>query len=195
MKLITTTTLTWGMQAEVPETLFQISLPERARKVDDIYAALVRGTPADLLGRPAPKLELKRAGEGKPITLEAHRGKDVVVLDFWATWCGVCVKSMPRIAKLAETYQGKDVVFYAVNVGEEPAEVERFLRSSNLTFPTALDPDSEATERFGITAIPALLIIGKDGTVQAEYSGAGPELEESLSRDIDALLEGKTLVP
>lgn len=194
MKLITTATLTWTMGADVPDSTFRVELPKDARKVDDIYAALVRGSSADLLGQPAPAVRLKRAGGGADITLEAHRGEDVVVLDFWASWCAPCVASMPQLANIAEAYKGKAVAFYAVNVGEEPEEVERFLRSGKLTLPSALDPDGEATERFGVTAIPALVVVGKDGTVQAEYSGT-ESLESALTRDLDALLRGKTLAP
>lgn len=194
-QLVTTATLTWKLGAELPDSTFRFDRPDDARKVPDIYAALVRGTAADLIGQKAPDLDLPRAGGPQRVALAGHRGKEIVVLDFWASWCAPCLESMPQMARIAEAYRDKGVVFYTVNVGEDEADVTRFLKSGKMALPVGLDPHGDAAERFGITAIPAVLVVGKDGTVQAEYSGSGDALEQALTRDLDTLRSGKTLAP
>ena len=65
--------------------------------------------------------------EGKPIDLKASLGKNVILLDFWATWCGPCVKAMPEVEAVAKKFKEKGLVFYAVNAGEDAATIKEFL--------------------------------------------------------------------
>src|SRR5688572_20939533 len=62
--------------------------------------------------------------DGNEVDLKAHLGKDVIMLDFWATWCGPCIVAMPEIADVAEQFKDRGLVFYAVNVGEDPDSVK-----------------------------------------------------------------------
>ena len=58
--------------------------------------------------------------EGHPIDLKKNLGKNVIMLDFWATWCGPCIQAMPQVDAVAKKFAPKGLVFYAVNAGEEP---------------------------------------------------------------------------
>jgi thiol-disulfide isomerase/thioredoxin len=197
LKLVTTATLDWNTKpGEFPEGTFTIDLPEKARKVEDVYTALVQGDTVELLGKPAPELNLQRLGGGPAVTLAAHKGKEIVVLDFWASWCVPCVELLPTVAKLAEAYRAKGVVVYSVNVGEELGQIEPFVKGRKYTMDVLLDPEGKAIEAYGVTSIPALVVIGKDGTVQAVHNGGtAAELEKTLSRELDTLLSGKPLEP
>ena len=116
-------------------------------------------------GDMAPNVKLERLGErGKALDLEAFRGK-IVVLDFWATWCGPCRESMPHIGKLAEKYEGKGVEVIALS-DESRATVEKFASEVDPSVPLYLDPTGgDAAKAFGVNAIPCTLVIDKAGRI------------------------------
>jgi len=79
-----------------------------------------------LVGKPAPEIRLATL-DGGEFVLSEHRGERIVLLDFWATWCGPCRTSMPAVAAIAEEFADQDVVLYTVNQNESPATVQHFL--------------------------------------------------------------------
>jgi thiol-disulfide isomerase/thioredoxin len=169
----------------VPADAFRIDPPTGAELVADIF-----GHP--LVGKPAPKFETTSL-DGKALKLEDLAGK-VVVLDFWATWCGPCVAALPKISATTAKYQDKGVVFYAVNQDEEAPIIKEFLSAQGLTkVPVALDPGSRIGQAYGANAIPQTVVIDKQGKVQAVHVGAGDDIGAELSKEIDAVLAGKNL--
>ena len=108
--------------------------------------------------------------DGSEFTLSDHEGK-VILLNFWATWCGPCVGEMPAFEKLQETY-GEDLVLLAVNGGEDEETVKAFLEENGYTFPVALDPDYAVSDLYPTDGIPYTVIIGTDGKVAATQVGA-----------------------
>ena len=108
--------------------------------------------------------------DGGEFTLSDHEGK-VILLNFWATWCGPCVGEMPAFEKLQETY-GEDLVLLAVNSGEDEGTVKAFLEENGYTFPVALDPRYEVALLYPSDSIPYTVIIGADGKVAAIQLGA-----------------------
>ena len=108
--------------------------------------------------------------DGSTFTLSDHEGK-VILLNFWATWCGPCVGEMPAFEKLQETY-GEDLVLLAVNSGETQETVQAFLEENGYTFPVALDPDYTVSDLYPTDGIPYTVIIGTDGKVAAIQLGA-----------------------
>jgi thiol-disulfide isomerase/thioredoxin len=148
--------------------------------------------PHMLSGKPAPALTLPLLGEGK-VDLASHKGKDVVVLDFWATWCGPCVQGLPILAKVIDAYRGKGVVFYAVNQREDEATIRAFLKQKKLELTVPLDRDGKIGDAYGVEGIPQTVIIDKQGVVQAVHVGFSPDLKQRLTRELDALLQGKPL--
>ena len=108
--------------------------------------------------------------DGSTFTLSDHEGK-VILLNFWATWCGPCVGEMPAFEQLQETY-GEDLVLLAVNSGEDEGTVKAFLEENGYTFPVALDPRYEVALLYPSDSIPYTVIIGADGKVAAIQLGA-----------------------
>lgn len=146
----------------------------------------------DLLGKPAPELDLDLLDGGKA-SLAAHRGKDVVLLDFWATWCPPCVRGLPVVSDVAAGFKDKGVVFYAVNEQETPDAIRKFLEKKQLDIKVALDAEGAAGRDFGVRGIPQTVLIGRDGTVQSVHVGFSPDLKEELTRQLQALVDGKPL--
>jgi thiol-disulfide isomerase/thioredoxin len=195
VRLVTTASLSWKLGGPIPAETFRLALPEKAERVEDIYSALATGRSGSLLGRPAPEVALRRLAGGEA-RLSGHKGKDVVVVEFWASWCAPCLETMPKVAEIAKDYRDKGVVAYAVNVGEEEGVVEGFAKGKGKESPVVvvLDPEGRATEAFGITSIPVIALVGKDGTVQAVHLGNRAGLGDTLRRQVDALLRGEDLV-
>jgi thiol-disulfide isomerase/thioredoxin len=136
------------------------------------------------------KLELLDGGN---LDLAGYKGKNVVILDFWATWCGPCTQAMPIIEKVAHEYQDKGVLLFAVNIQEQPDDVKKFLEEAELKVAVALDKDGTVGSAYKAEAIPQTVLVGKDGTVQVVRVGLSANLEEELSKDLDALVAGKDL--
>jgi len=125
--------------------------------------------------------------DGSEVQLSSHIGKQVVVLDFWASWCGPCRKGLPVVQQVSEQFAGMDVVFYAVNLREDESSIKTFLAANGITLPVAMD-DGKLSEAFGVSGIPHTVIIGKGGNIQSVHTGFSPELETQLSADISAAL-------
>jgi thiol-disulfide isomerase/thioredoxin len=131
--------------------------------------------------------------EGQPIELKNSLGKNVVLLDFWATWCGPCIQAMPEVDEVAKKFTDKGLVFYAVNVGEDVATVKEFLSQSKLEIPVAMNTDNKIAEMYRVEGIPQTVLIGKDGKVQVVHIGFSNELSKTLTKQIEDLLAGKDL--
>ncbi len=127
--------------------------------------------------------------DGQRLSLSAYKGHKVVVLDFWATWCGPCRQSLPVVSQLAQNYRSRGVEFFAVNMAENDSEIRRFLQQNGIQLPIAIDPNGSLASSFGVTGIPHLVIIGKDGTIKATHTGADHKLAEKLSRDLNLALQ------
>ena len=145
-----------------------------------------------MLGTQAPELDLELL-DGDRLKLSEHRGSDVVILDFWATWCGPCVRSLPDVVEVADAVEG--VHLYAVNMQEKPEKIRRFLKKEELEVQVALDRDGSAAEKYDIWGIPAVFVIGKDGSVQALGLGLrGPDADKEKAIDgLGKLLKGGDL--
>lgn len=147
--------------------------------------------PHPLLGKQAPAVGAVTL-EGDQVNLADHFGKDVVLLDFWATWCPPCIAAMPRIERVAESFADRGVVFYAVNQQEPAEQVTQFFEARDLSPPTLLDA-GEMGNAFGVQNLPTTVILGKDGTVQSVYIGFSGSLEDILGGDLEALVAGEDL--
>jgi thiol-disulfide isomerase/thioredoxin len=98
----------------------------------------------------------------------------VTVVDFWATWCGPCRYSMPRLQSLWAEYRPKGVELYSVDTDDpapdRDAQVRQFLTSNGLNFPVALD-DGSASEAFRVGSLPTMLLLDRDGRVVWSHVG------------------------
>ena len=177
----------WSYDAPPSADAFAIVPPKEAQQVDDLFAE----PPHRLIGKQAPAFETV-ALDGKIIKSSDLAGK-VVVLDFWATWCGPCVKALPIISATTAKYKDKGVVFYAVNQGEEAPIVHEFLVSQKLNVPVAIDLEGKVGMQFGVEGIPQTVIIDKTGKIQVIHVGADDDIGVQLAKELDAVLAGQDL--
>ena len=143
-----------------------------------------------MLGMVAPDVELELLGGGR-FKLSSHKGKEVVMLDFWATWCGPCRLGMPAISEVAKEYKDKGVVLYAVNQGESRELAESYLASSGLDLVVARDPKYVASQLYKVSGIPRTVIIGKDGIIHSAHNGIPSDInyyKQQLRSELDAAL-------
>lgn len=167
--------------ATFPEGYFAWSAPADAQEL----SGSGQGRDAAVLeGKPAPDFTLKTL-DGKEVKLSSLKGRRVV-LDFWATWCPPCVRALPEINELHHALKNKGVQIYAINVGEEQAQVQNFLRQQKLDLPVLLDGDENVMRQYGIEAIPTTILIRPDGTVHKVFTGMPPGGKDELKRQIDA---------
>ena len=179
----------WKLNTDLPAATFAFEPPKDAKKVKE-FAPEEGGetSPADAMkGTPAPDFSLALL-TGEKMQLASHKGKDVVILDFWATWCGPCVKALPIVSEVAAMYKDKGVAFYAVNQGEEAADVKKFIESKKLAITVAMDTDGAVAKLFKVQGIPQTVIIGKDGKVAAVHVGFSGNLKEMLTKQLDEAL-------
>ena len=158
-----------------------------------LMAAAVAVHAADLkvwTGGPTPALSLKDL-DGAAQALQAYRG-NVVVLNFWATWCEPCRDEMPSFNKLKRSFEGKPVVVLAVNVGEGEGRIAEFLRKVPVDFPVLLDRDAAASRAWKVRLLPATFILGRDGRVRYSYAGERDWGEPDVRAKVTALLDEKS---
>lgn len=183
----------WEINPEFTADTFAFTAPEDATEVDSFNDMLGQGSsagPQELLGKAAPEFTLELL-DGKELNLADHKDKDVVILDFWASWCGPCRQAMPVIDEVAESYKDKGVKLYAVNIQEDVDTIRGVLESDELDVTVAMDTDGEVAQLYKANAIPQTVIIGKDGTVQVVHVGMPPASQ--LREELDALLAGEVL--
>jgi peroxiredoxin len=182
----------WDVAPKFTDADFAFSPPEDAEQVDSLFEQPPEPV-HPLVGQPAPDFETV-GPDDHPITLKDQLGKNVIMLDFWATWCGPCVMAMPKVEAVAKKFADKGLVFYAVNSGEDAETIKEFLKNSNLDVPVALDLDGNITgQLYQAEGIPQTVLIGKDGKVQVVHVGYSESLADELTTEIEALLQGKDL--
>lgn len=109
---------------------------------------------------------------GDTFTLSEQAG-NVVLINFWATWCGPCVEEMPALQDLYEEYGDSDNVrIILINAGESSQTVHRFLSQNGYTMPCIYDTDNTVNDQYGVMGIPYTVIFNKDGTVAETFEGS-----------------------
>jgi cytochrome c biogenesis protein CcmG, thiol:disulfide interchange protein DsbE len=138
-----------------------------------------------LLGKPAPDFALQVAAngdDGARMKLSELKGRPVV-LDFWASWCEPCAIEAPILDRLARKHQKKGLMVLGVNASDAPHSVKRYAAQKGLSYPMVSDPDAQASEAYGVSKLPSLVVIDKEGRVLAFFEGLVDEaaLDEVLA--------------
>lgn len=185
--------LTWDFTAQPAADTFTPTLPNGAKRVDDLYEAILAPELDEALGKPVPDVEF--AGlDGKPIKLSDYTGKSVVVLYAWATWAAPDGKDLPGLNEFVKAYSAKGVTFVAVNAGDTAQAAKQFVATAKYTGVVALDPKGTGLAAVRVAAVPAVVVIGKDGTIQSYHRGK-PDTAEKVKADLDKLLRGESIIP
>jgi peroxiredoxin len=140
-------------------------------------------------GAPAPEFSLPTA-DGKALALTQLRG-EVVFLNFWATWCPPCRVEMPSMERLHREFKEQGLAVLAVDIGESPRQVTRFMKEFRLTFPALLDTDSEVASRYRVQGIPATFLIDRRGRLVGSARGARDWASPNGKALMRSLLEQK----
>ncbi len=120
------------------------------------------------VGDEAPDFEAELAGGGT-FKLSDTDGK-VVLLNFWATWCGPCREEMPAFERLYNEYDADEVQILAVNAAEPKSDLDRFIENNGYTFPIAYDEEGIiAADLYRVVGIPYTVVIGKDGIITETF--------------------------
>ena len=192
----------WRLDPDFEAADFAFVPGEGCEKVDSLSDFANQAQRERLTARPA--LHSTVGFLIKPLSLvgvdgsrfDASMQKDkIVVLDFWASWCGPCRVSLPIVAQVCKEYADKGIVFRAVNLKEDAETIRAFLQEEPIDAPVVMDTDGAAAVAYRVEAIPHTVIIGRDGSVEAVHVGASEGMEAKLRKQLDALLEGKSLVP
>lgn len=161
--------------------------PEAASfRLEDIPAGVQVEDYSSVIEVGSPALDWTlQTPEGESVTLSDLKG-NVVVLDFWATWCGPCAQAMPGLQALSVEFQDRPVRIIGVNVWED-GDPAAFMAENGYTYPIVVGGDSVA-EDYLVTGIPTFYVIGRDGSVVFASRGYDPGGEQALRSQIEAAL-------
>jgi peroxiredoxin len=154
-------------------------------------AALALGLPTAqasiATASPAPDFTLKSLA-GPNLRLQEQRGK-VVLLNFWATWCGPCREEMPQLNKLYEKYRPSGFTLLGVNVDEDSRNAAGIAGQMGVSFPVLLDSDKRVAKLYDLSSMPSTVLIDRDGRVRFLHRGYRSGTENEYDQQIRALLK------
>jgi thiol-disulfide isomerase/thioredoxin len=151
------------------------------------------GEVSPLVGKVAPEINLDLLAGGK-FRLSENRGK-IVLLDFWASWCGPCMQTMPLVEAAIQEFDPAKVRLVSVNL-EEPADhIRGVLERHEMEVEVALDIDGVAARKYEANAIPQLVIVDPQGKISRLYIGGGPQVVEQIKAALTEMLSPPSAEP
>lgn len=167
-----------------------LALDLRTAKWDERLAEAVETyevSAASLIGKPAPRLQAAEWVGGEPLSLEKLKGK-VVLLDYWATWCGPCIRTFPTLKEWQAKYGSKGLVIIGVtdHSRQTSEQIRAFVQKQKLPWVVAVDPSKRMHIDYGVGPIPHSFLIDHDGVVQLSHVSGG-DLQE-IEKRIEELI-------
>ncbi len=139
------------------------------------------------LSATAPDFTLRSVG-GANLRLAEQRGQ-VVMLNFWATWCGPCRQEMPHLSRLYDRYRSAGFVLLGVNIDDDPRAAADLAAKLGVQFPVLLDTDKRVSRAYDMSAMPATLLIDRDGHVRHIHRGYRDGVERTYEEQLRSLLK------
>jgi peroxiredoxin len=141
---------------------------------------------SSLEGQVAPDFVLKSA-TGENLRLSEYRG-DVVLINFWATWCGPCRQEMPLLNDLYGRYQRVGFNLLGVNIDDDPRRAMKMVQELGVNFPVLFDESKEVSKLYEVEAMPVTILVDREGRVRHVHHGYKPGYEEKYLTEIRSLL-------
>lgn len=129
---------------------------------------------------------------GENLRLEEYRGK-VVLINFWASWCGPCRQEMPILQKIHDRYEPLGFTVLGVNVDEKQEKARRIVERLDVDFPLLLDTDQLVSEAYDVNAMPYSVLVGRDGKINYIHRGYKPGDENQYVNRLKQLLRAPSL--
>jgi len=174
----------WLPDAKLDPRAFQFDPSSKAKRVSGF---LPDDPPHPLLNRPAPAANLELL-DGSRTTLAAHKGRNVVVLDFWSLSCVPCIGLMPKVDTVAQRFKARGVVFYAMNENDAAADIRDFLKARGIALTSTLHNKAANFAAFKVDSIPRMFVIDKTGTIRFVHSVQSKDLVTELSEQLEKVL-------
>lgn len=154
-------------------------------------AMLVASAPwamaAATVGAPAPDFTL-RVLDGPNLRLQEQRGK-VVLVNFWATWCGQCRKEMPHLNRIADKYRSAGLLMLGVNIDDDARNATEVAAKLGVKFPVLFDTDKKVSKLYELNSMPSTLVIDRSGRVRFVHRGYQDGYEDQYEKQIRELLK------
>ena len=141
---------------------------------------------ADIVGQPAPDFAL-RSMKGPPMRLSEHLG-EVVIINFWATWCGPCRQEMPLLDELYGKYQRAGLVLLSVNIDEAAEPAVEMAQTLKVSYPVLFDARKEVSRAYDVSAMPVTVLVDRAGVVRYVSEGYKPGYEKRYTEKLRELL-------
>lgn len=141
---------------------------------------------ADELSGPAPSFTLE-SRSGETVSLADLEG-DVVMINFWATWCGPCREEMPHLEALHQRYKDLGFTLLGINVEDDRKGVERYLGETPVSFDVLYDPANKVSEMYDVIAMPSTVMVDRNGNMRYIHHGYQSGYEHEYQRQIRELL-------
>jgi len=141
---------------------------------------------SSLEGQVAPDFVLK-SSTGENLRLSEYRG-DVVMINFWATWCGPCRQEMPLLDELYSRYERVGFTLLGVNIDDDSRQAMKMIDELGVSFPVLFDESKDVSKLYAVEAMPVTVLVDREGTVRYVHHGYKPGYEEKYLTEIRSLL-------
>jgi thiol-disulfide isomerase/thioredoxin len=139
---------------------------------------------------PMPACELQGLADSQSLDLKQFHGK-VIYVDFWASWCGPCVKSFPYMNQLIKDLKGQGLEVIGVNLDENPEDAKTFLETNRADFIIAADKEEKCAREFAVKGMPSSYLIDRNGMIRYDHLGFRPGEAEEFRGLVEKLLAEK----
>jgi len=129
-----------------------------------------------------------KSAAGSNIRLSEYRGQ-VVMLNFWASWCGPCRQEFPHLDEIYRRYADLGFTVFGINVEQDRTQAEKVLRDIPVTFPILFDDENEVSELYGVDAMPMTMLLDRNGVIRHLHRGYRPGYEQTYEAQVRELVK------